>query len=242
MSVGFDRSRDRRQRVLTNNKNIKGESHIRIFLKKIFGFAEHQEKTNYGLGSILTLTRNIDGAVFNKENAINNAKIIINSIHWYVPHYRPSIDSQTILFKQAQSKTHRELQYSERSIFIKQVNTQNLWTFELGTQKSINVPKWIFAGFQQMDRKNSENLNNDSFYRPPVTSAHVVISSERYLDNSLSLDHDDDDYSQGYGQIKEAFKALTKDAILQPCISENDFGSSIDGDNIGYGLYAFDIR
>ena len=28
-----------------------------------------------------------------------------------------------------------ELQYSERSVFMKQVNTPTLWTFELGTQK-----------------------------------------------------------------------------------------------------------
>ena len=29
---------------------------------------------------------------------------------------------------------------------------------------------------------------------------------------------DDDDYNQGHAQIKEAFKALTKDDILQPYI------------------------
>ena len=63
-----------------------------------------------------------------------------------------------------------------------------------------------------------------------------------YPDNSLLSNYDDDDYSQGYGQIKEAFKALTQDDILQPYISEDEFRSSNDGDNIGYGLYAYDIR
>ena len=33
LSIGFDRSRDRRKRKLTNNKNIKGKYHIRIYLK-----------------------------------------------------------------------------------------------------------------------------------------------------------------------------------------------------------------
>ena len=125
---------------------------------------------------------------------------------------------------------------------MKQVNTQNFWNFELGTQEGINVPIWIFTGFQQMDGQNSQNLNNDTFYRPAVTSAHVVIGRERYPDNSLLLNYDDDDYSQGYGQIKEAFKAITQDDILQPYIPEHDFRSSNDGDNIGYGLYALDIR
>ena len=50
LSVGFDHSRARRKNELTNNKTIKGKYHIRIYLKDIFGFAEHQEKGTYGLG------------------------------------------------------------------------------------------------------------------------------------------------------------------------------------------------
>ena len=49
LSIGFDRDRGRRKRELTNDKNIKGKYHIRIYLKDIFGFAEHQEKGTYGL-------------------------------------------------------------------------------------------------------------------------------------------------------------------------------------------------
>ena len=58
LSIGFDRDRNRRQRKLTNNKNVKGKYHLRIMLKDIFGFAEHHEKVTYGLGYKLTLTRN----------------------------------------------------------------------------------------------------------------------------------------------------------------------------------------
>ena len=47
---------------------------------------------------------------------------------------------------------------------------------------------------------------------------------------------------QGYGQIKEAFRALIKDNILQPYINEDDSRSSNDGDSIGYKIHAFDIR
>ena len=50
LSIGFDRNRGRRQRELTNNKDIKDKYHVTIMLKDIFGFAEHQEKGTYGLG------------------------------------------------------------------------------------------------------------------------------------------------------------------------------------------------
>ena len=125
---------------------------------------------------------------------------------------------------------------------MKEVNTQNLWTFELGRQEGLNVPIWIIVGFQQRDRQDSQNLNNDTFYRPPVTSAQCIIGTEKYPDSAILLNYYEDDYSQGYGQIKEAFRALTKDDNLKPYISDNDFGSSNNGKDIGYNLYVFDIR
>ena len=57
------------------------------------------------------------------------------------------------------------------------------------------------------------------------------------------MNYNDD--SQGYGQTKEAFQSLTEDDILQPYVSENDFGLSNvgeGGNEIGYNIHAFDIR
>ena len=242
LSIGFDRDRTRRRNELTNNKNIKGKYHVRIYLKDIFGYAEYQQKATYGLGYKLTLTRNNDNVVLNKGNAINIGKIKINAIEWYVPHYTPCIQQQSILSRQVLNKTPTQIQYPERSVFMKEVNTQNFWTFELGTQEGINIPTWIFVGFQQNDRQHDQNLNNDTFVRLPVISAQVVIGRERYPDSAILLNYEGDDYSQGYGQIKEAFNALTKDNILQPYISDHDFKSSNDGNDFGYNIYAFDIR
>ena len=64
------------------------------------------------------------------------------------------------------NKVPTEFQYVERSVSMKEVNTQNLWTFELGTQEGINVPIWNIVGFQQRDRQDSQKLNNDKFYGP----------------------------------------------------------------------------
>ena len=242
LSIGFDRNRDKRRRELTNNKNIKGKYLIRNYLKDIFGFAEHQEKGAYGLGYKLTLTRNTENAVLNKDNAVANGRVKIDSLDWYVSHYSANLVEYTKLMTQIKKNTPTLLHYPERSVFKKEVNTQNLWTFELGTQEGINVPIWIFVAFQQNDRQNDQNLNNDTFCRPLVTSAQCIIGTEKYPDSSILLNYNDENYSQGYGQIKEAFKALTKDNLLQQYISEHDFRSFNDGDNIGYNIYAFDIR
>ena len=111
--IGFHRDRDTRQRELTNNKKIKGKYHVRIYLKVTFGIAQQQLKGTCGLRYVLTLTRNIDSAVLHEDNAINKTKNKIKCIHWYVPHYTPSIAQQALLLKQIQSNTPTELQYPE---------------------------------------------------------------------------------------------------------------------------------
>ena len=66
--------------------------------------------------------------------------------------------------------------------------------------------------------------------------------NRKYPDSAILLNYNDDDYSQGCGQIKEAFKALTKDHILHQYISKHDFRSSNDGNKIGMNLHVFDKK
>ena len=100
------------------------------------------------------MTRNTDNAVLNKDNAINNGKIKISAIEWYVPHYTPSMQQQSVLSKQIINKTPTQIEYIERSVLMKEVSTQNFWTFELGKKEGINIPTWIFVVFQQNDRQH----------------------------------------------------------------------------------------
>ena len=212
-------------------------------LKDIFGFAEHQEKGTYGLGYKLTLTRNKDEAVIDNVAGIADARNKIDHIHWYIPHYIPSISQQGIMSKQFLNETPTELRYVERSVFMKEVIDQNLWNFGMGSQENMNFLIWIIIGFQQQDRQDSQNLDNDTFCRLPVVSAQYVIGTGKNPDACLFLNYADDHYSQGYHQIKEAFKALTKDDVLQPYISEEDFkASNVRAADVGYNLYVFDIR
>ena len=144
--------------------------------------------------------------------------------------------------EQILSKTPTELRYVERSVFMKEVNSRKLWNFQLGSQENMNVPVWIIIGFQQQHRQDSQNLNNDTSCRLPVVKAPCIIGTEKYHDAGISLNYDDDKYAQGYSQIKEAFRALIKDDILQPYTSEEDFRSSdVRADDVGYNLYVFNI-
>ena len=120
LSIGFDRRRNRRKDELALNKNIKAKYHLRIMLKDVFGFAEHQEKATYGPGYKLTIKRNEEESVIDETVGIADARIEIDHIHWYVPHYTPSIQQESMISKQIWSKTPRELRYVERPVFMKE--------------------------------------------------------------------------------------------------------------------------
>ena len=125
LSIGFDRIRDRKLE-LTNNEKMESKPHVTIMLDDFLGFCDNQLKGTCGLGYRLTLTKNSENAVLNKGNSIKNAKIKIISIDWYVKNYTHSIEQQPILMKQIVDKTPKKLYYPERSVFLKEVNTQNL--------------------------------------------------------------------------------------------------------------------
>ena len=136
-----------------------------------------------------------------------------------------------------------EFRYVERSVLMTEVNNQNLWNFDLGSQENMNVPSWTIIGFQQQDRQDSQNLNNDTFCRLPVVGSQCNIGTEIYPDAGILLIYVDDDYSQGYSQKKAAFRALPKDDILPPYISDDNFRTSnVRVDDVVYNLYVLDIR
>ena len=89
-------------------------------------------------------------------------------------------------------------------------------------------------------------MNNDSFCRLPVISAQCFIGTEKSPHGGILTNYNDDDYSRGFTQIKETFRALSKDNILQPYLSDDDFIFSnarvVVINCCSYNLYAFDIR
>ena len=189
---------------LAQNKNVKGKYRVRSMLKGVFGFAEHQEKATCGLGYKLTLKRNEDEAVIDKAGGIADAGNKNDHFHRYVPHYIPSMQQQSIKSKQFSNKTPTELRYVERSVFMKEVNNQNLRKVKLGSQENMNDPIRIIIRFQQQDKEDSQNLNNDTFCSLFVVSVQCIIGTEKHPDAGILLnyDDDDDDYARGYAQIK----------------------------------------
>ena len=128
LMCGFEESVTIRRQELIN-KTETGTFFVRIKLKDLFGFAD-QEKMTYGLGYILNLKRkNNNDAIF-RTAAVDAAKVVVKDISWYIPHYVPNLENQQLVLNQVLNKDPTELSFTECTVFRKDVNTNNNWTFE----------------------------------------------------------------------------------------------------------------
>ena len=251
LSVAFHRSNEVRENELTKNKTTKGNYHVRIYSKDVFGFAQDQENCTYGWGYKLTLQRNSDnhvlGHLAQADDATNLAlagRVIIDDIGWYVPHYIPNISNQKLMLGHVVFKTPTELSYIKRSSYMKDVTTENNWTFGLGVGDGIDIPIYVKVRFMQRDQFNQQQQNNCSIYRPSVVNAQCIIGSEKFLDAGRNCNFAFDKYSQAHGENVSCFRHLAKDIFLQLYFTQKDFVTSsiYPNGNPGYNLYAFDIR
>ena len=210
------------------------------------------QKTNITVLSVLvTLQRNSDTHILSHPPGVDDAakralagRVIINDISWYVPHFTPSVPNQKLMLTHITNKTPTELSYIKRPSYMKDVTTENNWTFELGVGNGIDVPIHIIVDFMQRDQFNQQHRNNDTFYRPSVVHAQAIVGSEKFPDAGINCNYGIDKYSQAYGEIVSCFRHLSKDNILQPYITQKDFVTSNEylNDNPGYKLYVFDSR
>ena len=141
-------------------------------------------------------------------------------------------------------KAATELSYVNRSLFIKDVTTENNWTFELVMGGGNDIPIKILVGFKQGDQINQQHQNKDDFQRPNVVNAQCNFGTEKFRDAGINIIVAIAKCSPAYGEIVSCFRHLAEDNVLQPYITQKDFLTSYenpDGKH-GYTLYIFDIR
>ena len=157
LMYGFEESTTIRRQELTSNKTEKGTCFVRIKLKDLFGFAD-QEKITYGLGYTLTLKRNSSNDAIIRGKGVDAAKIDVKDLSWYIPHYVPSLENQQLVLNRVLNKDPK-LFYTERTVFRKDVNTNNNWTFELdnsGGEAVQSTPTFVIFGFLARNKIDSQ--------------------------------------------------------------------------------------
>ena len=162
------------------------------------------------MGCNLSLKRNNNNDAIIRTAAADEAKIVIRDIGWYIPHFTPSLENQQIIMDQLLNKDPTELFYTERTVFRKDVNTNNNWSFELGmatgaSQSSGLPPTYVIVGFQNRNKIESQTHDKATFDSLPISSAVCTIGSENYTDNMITCDYDRDNYHEAYVIVVKHF-------------------------------------
>ena len=64
----------------------------------------------------------------------------VDDICLYVLLKIPKISNQKLLLGHIVSEAATELSYNNRSFFMKEVTTENIWTFEVGVGDGVDIP------------------------------------------------------------------------------------------------------
>ena len=124
---------------------------------------------------------------------------IIDGISLYIPHYTPDISNQQLMLEHIVSRPATEVFQNIRSSLMKDVTTENNWTFELGVGDGNDIPFHVVVKFMQRDQFNQQHRNNDTIYIPSVVNAQCSIGSEKYPDAGIKCNYGIDKYSQASG-------------------------------------------
>ena len=198
----------------------------------MFGFAD-QEKITYGLGYSLTLKRNNNNDPIIRDNGVDAAKIDIKDISWCIPHYTPSMENQQLVMDQILDKDPTETFYTERTVFRKDVNTNNSWTIELGNSGE-STPTYVVVGFQARNKIDSQTHDNAIFDRLPVSNAVCKIGSEKHPHDGIECDYNRDKFDQAYSEIENFYLLKSEINLLNPFIDLHKFRTN-------YNFYVFDL-
>ena len=99
---------------------------------------------------------------------------------------------------------------------MKEVTTENVWTFELDVGDGVDILIYVIVRFMQRDKFNQHYKNIDTFYGPCVVNAQCIIRIEKCPDAGIKCNYAIDRYSQAYGEFVSCFRHLAKDKFLRP--------------------------
>ena len=219
----------------------KGKFSFKIPLKHFLGFCEDYKKILYGMQQRLTLTRTgNNNAILKGQNAagnaaLDNAKIELNKISWFMPHVIPSDAYRLQLDKIIEKKEKIPVGYRMLQCDNIPVVGGTGFTWRLGVKSSPDIPRFIIVGFQT-GKNNDQTTNPALFDHCEVRNIYVTLNAKRYPDIDYENDFTINKFSRIYGDATTFRKKFYN---MDELISN----SSIRPDNYKtlFPLFVFDV-
>ena len=234
-SIAGNQGFNLRQEYIIQSSNPRGTFSFKIPLKHFLGFCEDYRKVLYGMQQRLTLTRTSNNNAIFRTGAVDDGRIVLERIRWFMPHVIPSDAYRLQLDKIIEKKEKIPVGYRMLQCDSSQVpEGQKTFTWRLGVKSSPDIPRFIIVGFQSI---TTDQTSNPAIFKHLfVRNIYVTLNAKRYPDTDYDNDFTANQYSRIYGDTALFRKKFfNMDELVSNCgINPPDFKSI-------YPLYVFDV-
>ncbi len=176
-----------RQSWIVQSPQEKGRFQVQIPLKEIFGFAEDYTKVIYGLRHLLTLKRKGDTDAIFKNDAVDDGKVTLDEVSWYLPIVKPDLEVKNNLMKEIENKTELSIDYRMRQADSISVPQNTSFEWRLSVKTGSEKPRYVIVAFQT-GKENDQDQNPSIFDHCNVQSMNVYLNSTPYPQTDYDLD------------------------------------------------------
>jgi hypothetical protein len=224
-----------RQSYIISTPSVRGSFSVAIPLSDIFGFEDDCDKVAYGFKHSLIMKRASDNNAIIRDGGVAAGKVELTRIQWMMPHVTPSDSEKLPLFKIIEAKEDIPVAFRSRQCETLSVPQTKNFTWNLCTQTSPNMPRYITVGFQTT--RDGDQTKN------PAMFDHVKVNMIRAKLNTYSYPEDDYNLSFSNSQVVRAYRDVatlsTKLYGLNELITDSNI-SPIEYRSL-YPLFVFDV-
>ena len=224
-----------RQEYIIRYPEPTGAFSFRIPFKHIFGFCEDYDKIIYGMKQTLTLTRDNDNNAIFRAAAVDEGKVTLNRISWYMPKVMPADKERSELFKVIRNKEKLPAAYRMIQCATAQITQAPSYEWRLSAKSSPEVPRFIIVGFQT-NKINSQTTNPTLFNHVNVKNIYCTLNSEKYPRVDYKISFPRFQFSRVYG---DAASFRSKFFNMNELISNPNFTPTEYKEL--YPLFVFDV-
>ena len=94
----------------------------------------------------------------------NNGKVRLDSLLWFVPHVKPSLEYENKLLKVVRDKTKYKIAYKKIHDLNTIISSGDSYDWRLSTKSSPEKPRFIIIGFQLLTPEANEQFDKSYFY------------------------------------------------------------------------------
>ena len=223
-----------RRNYIINMPASRGHFCFKIPLKHFLGFCEDYKKILYGMQQRLTLTRTGDDNAILRANGVDEGKVDIKRIRWFMPHVIPSDAYRLQLDKIIEKKEKIPVGYRMLQCDNTSINGTE-FTWRLGVKSSPDIPRFIIVGFQ-IERNNNQEQNPARFDNCNIGNIYVTLNAKRYPDIDYDIDFNENRFCRIYGDSSTFRKKFYN---MDELVSNHNI-NPVDYKNL-YPIFVFDV-